>query len=158
VAAYAVAVLIRSLVTTGGSDFVGNALLRLLVEEAQSSLGADGATWRCLLAADADPKVFYAAARAEKGRAYCGPESAALALTSFWQSQRMSRLSPPNRFAEALRDIVALGGDTDTNASILGGLLGAQLGEEGIPLGWRTFRPEFQEAVDLADELCNLIP
>ncbi|KAF5256197.1 hypothetical protein FOXYS1_13346 [Fusarium oxysporum] len=37
-----------------------------------------------------------------------------------------------------LVDVVRIGGDTDTNAAISGGLLGARDGEDGIPLRWRT--------------------
>lgn len=34
-------------------------------------------------------------------------------------------------------EIVRLGGDTDTTAAILGGIIGAGVGAEGIPLAWR---------------------
>jgi ADP-ribosylglycohydrolase len=39
---------------------------------------------------------------------------------------------------DVLVDVVRIGGDTDTNAAISGGLLGARDGEDGIPLRWRT--------------------
>ncbi|KAH6968062.1 ADP-ribosylation/Crystallin J1 [Fusarium avenaceum] len=39
---------------------------------------------------------------------------------------------------DVLVDVVRIGGDTDTNAAIAGGLLGARDGEAGIPLRWRT--------------------
>jgi len=35
-----------------------------------------------------------------------------------------------------LRRVVALGGDTDTNAAVAGALLGARDGEGGLPVGW----------------------
>lgn len=41
-------------------------------------------------------------------------------------------------FEEALVDTVRRGGDTDTNAAIVGALLGAALGREAIPLQWRA--------------------
>ncbi len=41
-------------------------------------------------------------------------------------------------FEQALVDTVRRGGDTDTNAAIVGALLGAVLGREAIPLQWRT--------------------
>jgi hypothetical protein len=34
---------------------------------------------------------------------------------------------------KALRQVLLLGGDTDTNAAIVGGLMGAYWGAEGIP-------------------------
>lgn len=39
---------------------------------------------------------------------------------------------------QAMNDILLLGGDTDTNAAIIGGLLGARFGLQGIPQNWRT--------------------
>jgi ADP-ribosylglycohydrolase len=49
---------------------------------------------------------------------------------------------------------VALGGDTDTNAAIAGGLLGARDGAAAIPARWRgllQFGDEFSAAAtDLA--------
>jgi ADP-ribosylglycohydrolase len=36
-------------------------------------------------------------------------------------------------YAESLRETLSGGGDTDTNACIVGGLVGARVGEEGIP-------------------------
>jgi ADP-ribosylglycohydrolase len=39
-------------------------------------------------------------------------------------------------FEQALVDVIALGGDTDTNACITGALLGAVLGVDALPLQW----------------------
>ena len=36
-------------------------------------------------------------------------------------------------YAKAMRDMIYEGGDTDTNACILGGMVGAALGVEHIP-------------------------
>ncbi len=36
-------------------------------------------------------------------------------------------------YADAIKDIIGRGGDTDTNAAIVGGLLGAAFSVEGIP-------------------------
>jgi ADP-ribosylglycohydrolase len=52
---------------------------------------------------------------------------------------------------EVLVDVVRVGNDTDTNAAIAGGLLGARDGVEGIPRRWRDkcwFKAEFEEIVD----------
>lgn len=40
-------------------------------------------------------------------------------------------------YEEAMRDILFRNGDTDTNAAIAGGLLGARWGIDGIPKKWR---------------------
>src|SRR5215217_6317459 len=39
-------------------------------------------------------------------------------------------------FEPGLRHVVALGGDTDTNAAVAGALLGAAVGTGGLPRGW----------------------
>jgi poly(ADP-ribose) glycohydrolase ARH3 len=41
----------------------------------------------------------------------------------------------PN-FREAIRAAVSLGGDTDTIAGMVGAIVGAQVGERGLPKGW----------------------
>lgn len=48
------------------------------------------------------------------------------------------RLVRGTRVADAVRETVAQGGDTDTNGAICGALIGAADGREGIPLIWRN--------------------
>lgn len=43
----------------------------------------------------------------------------------------------PRDFRQAVLAVVGCGGDTDTGAAILGGIVGAGVGEEGIPIPWR---------------------
>jgi len=59
-------------------------------------------------------------------------------------------------FESGVLEAVNAGGDTDTNASIVGALIGATVGIEGIPRKWREFRPEYKEALSLGEELCGL--
>jgi ADP-ribosylglycohydrolase len=40
-------------------------------------------------------------------------------------------------YEDAIRETLLAGGDTDTNAAIVGGLIGAAVGVEGIPLRMR---------------------
>lgn len=61
-----------------------------------------------------------------------------------------------NNFRAGVLEVVNHGGDADSNASIVGALIGANVGLEGIPQEWRDFRPEFAEAIELADQLCDL--
>ena len=54
----------------------------------------------------------------------------------------------PRSFEDVLVDVVRIGGDTDTNGAIAGGLLGARDGIEKIPERWLEklqFRKEFEE-------------
>lgn len=60
-------------------------------------------------------------------------------------------------FEDVLVDVVRVGCDTDTNAAVAGGLLGARDGEDAIPWRWRNklqFAGEFREvAVELIKEM-----
>lgn len=60
----------------------------------------------------------------------------------------IAALLDPRSFEDVLVDVVRLGGDTDTNGAIAGGLLGARDGIEAIPERWLSvlqFRTEFEE-------------
>ncbi len=65
-------------------------------------------------------------------------------------------LCHPTDFRSALKATIEAGGDTDTNAAIVGAIVGANVGLEGIPEEWRTFRPDFWEATKLGSELYGL--
>jgi len=45
-------------------------------------------------------------------------------------------LRHPDDYAAAVTEIIAAGGDTDTTAAILGGIVGARVGAAGIPKPW----------------------
>jgi ADP-ribosylglycohydrolase len=47
-------------------------------------------------------------------------------------------LRHPHDFRTALATAISCGGDTDTVGAILGGLIGAGLGSDGIPVDWRN--------------------
>lgn len=60
------------------------------------------------------------------------------ALQSAWRAiVSTSHLSGPAHLEAALRQAVALGGDTDTVAAIAGALLGARYGASAVPFAWR---------------------
>ncbi|MCW8884545.1 MAG: ADP-ribosylglycohydrolase family protein, partial [Motiliproteus sp.] len=42
----------------------------------------------------------------------------------------------PNDYDKAVAEIISAGGDTDTTAAILGGIIGARVGKNGIPSPW----------------------
>lgn len=67
-----------------------------------------------------------------------------------------SFLRTPHSFAEAVCFAVALGGDSDTIASMTGALSGAFLGAAAIPAPWRDGVENASLLCDLADELCRL--
>jgi ADP-ribosylglycohydrolase len=60
----------------------------------------------------------------------------------------IAALLDPRSFEDVLVDVVRIGGDSDTNGAIAGGLLGARDGIENIPERWLEklqFRKEFEE-------------
>ena len=62
-------------------------------------------------------------------------------------------LRHPTDFRLGVLEAVNAGGDTDTNGSIVGALIGANCGLSAIPDCWRSFRPHFAEALDLGRSL-----
>jgi len=71
-------------------------------------------------------------------------------------------------YLEAIRSVLAIGGDTDTNACIVGGMVGASVGVEGIPLQMRSAvlecdtnlgrrRPEWLWAKQVPELLRNVV-
>lgn len=62
-------------------------------------------------------------------------------------------LRHPTDFRSGILEVVNQGGDTDTNAAIVGAMIGALVGVEGIPSEWIAFNPEFSEAITIADQL-----
>lgn len=75
---------------------------------------------------------------------YC-LESVPFTIATFWRH--------PTDFRTAVLEVINAGGDTDTNAAMVGGLVGANVGLSGIPAEWRTFRPEYAEALSLGEQL-----
>ncbi|KAF2679500.1 ADP-ribosylglycohydrolase [Lentithecium fluviatile CBS 122367] len=72
--------------------------------------------------------------------------SSGYVLQSF--SIAIAALLDNRSFEDVLVDVIRLGGDTDTNGAIAGGLLGARDGIEAIPERWLRvlqFRDEFEE-------------
>lgn len=56
-------------------------------------------------------------------------------------------------FADGLKAVIQLGGDTDTNGAIYGQLAGAFYGRDGIPKKWQTQVMQGAEICELADRL-----
>lgn len=56
-------------------------------------------------------------------------------------------------FAGAIAEMIQLGGDTDTTAAILGGILGASVGKQGIPQTWLDNLWEFPRTVRWMEKL-----
>jgi len=68
-----------------------------------------------------------------------------------------------NSYSQSIKEIIYLGGDTDTTAAILGGIVGASVGVSGIPQKWLKDMIEFPHSTNwiasLAERLaesCNV--
>lgn len=91
------------------------------------------------------------ALRREVGVSGYAPESVMFAIATF--------LRHPTDCRAAMLEAVNAGGDTDSIASMVGALVGANCGledEKGkptIPAEWMAVNPEFQEAISLGERL-----
>lgn len=63
-------------------------------------------------------------------------------------------LRNPFDFRKAVLEAVNSGNDADTNASMVGALIGSLVGPENIPLEWRNYSLEFVKAEQAAKEFC----
>ncbi|HEU0051393.1 MAG TPA: ADP-ribosylglycohydrolase family protein [Patescibacteria group bacterium] len=80
------------------------------------------------------------------GSGFLARETAAFAFGTF--------LRQPRNFRAAILEAVNAGGDTDTNASVVGALVGASVGLDGIPAEWIKAIPAVEhEAIPCAEAL-----
>jgi ADP-ribosylglycohydrolase len=56
-------------------------------------------------------------------------------------------LRHPGDFRQAVTEVIALGGDTDSTAAVVGGIAGATVGVNGIPVEWLTGLLEWPRSV-----------
>jgi ADP-ribosylglycohydrolase len=56
-------------------------------------------------------------------------------------------------FVGGLREIISAGGDTDTASAILGAIIGARVGKEGIPEGWLRNIIEWPRSIGWVEQL-----
>src|SRR5207302_774965 len=59
----------------------------------------------------------------------------------------------PDDFRGGLLEIIGCGGDTDSTAALLGGIVGARVGKEGIPTEWRNGIWEWPRSVAWIERL-----
>ncbi len=83
-------------------------------------------------------------------------EASGLVLDSL--SLAVAAVLDPRPLPDVLIDIVRIGNDTDTNAAIAGGLLGARDGAVAIPARWRTLLQFEQEFTDAATAIASAPP
>jgi ADP-ribosylglycohydrolase len=59
----------------------------------------------------------------------------------------------PGDYAGGMREILSAGGDTDTAGAILGGIIGARVGKEGIPAEWTSGVMEWPRSIRWMEQL-----
>ncbi|WP_455210647.1 ADP-ribosylglycohydrolase family protein, partial [Kaarinaea lacus] len=61
----------------------------------------------------------------------------------------------PRDYRRAMEEVIVCGGDTDTVAAILGGIVGAGVGREGIPTEWLNRLSEWPRSRQWMLSLCS---
>jgi len=64
-------------------------------------------------------------------------------------------LSNPRDYRAAIMSVIECGGDTDTTAAIVGGIVGTATGEEGIPKEWVSNICEWPRSINWMRRLCG---
>lgn len=82
---------------------------------------------------DGGEELEYLAAEAGRARAIDGPD---MGFTLFTAGAALRVAGETTSVEAGLREVVAFGGDTDTNAAVAGALLGARFGRDGLPGAW----------------------
>lgn len=95
----------------------------------------------------ADKSPSMAEVREKCGTSFLATESAAYGLSLL--------MLHGSDFRAAVLAAINGGGDTDTNASIVGALVGAHLGLDAIPKTWIAAIPDASEALDVANRLID---
>jgi ADP-ribosylglycohydrolase len=62
-------------------------------------------------------------------------------------------LSHPRDFRSAVTAVIACGGDTDTTGAMVGGIVGASVGRDGIPADWLDRLREWPRSTDWMERL-----
>jgi ADP-ribosyl-[dinitrogen reductase] hydrolase len=99
----------------------------------QSSEGAVTAALAAVVDRDGGEELEYLVEMAGVGRRIDGPDQGFCLFTA---GVGLQSLLGTGDFEAEVRRVVSLGGDTDTNAAVAGALLGALVGEGGLPLAW----------------------
>lgn len=61
-----------------------------------------------------------------------------------------------NNFKVGILETVNSGGDTDSVASMAGAMIGSNVGLEGIPMEWMAFSSNFNQALEIGDNLYKM--
>jgi ADP-ribosylglycohydrolase len=102
---------------------------------------AVGQALEAVLGGEGGEELEFLAEEAGRSRPVDGPDQGFCLFTAGLALQSLARAGTwrqvgPTEVEEELRRVVALGGDTDTNAAVAGSLLGAAAGAASLPPAW----------------------
>ncbi|HSL15484.1 MAG TPA: ADP-ribosylglycohydrolase family protein, partial [Actinomycetota bacterium] len=86
-----------------------------------------------------------------KSRTIDGPDQGFCLFTAAAGLQALIRF---DAFEPAIRHVIGLGGDADTNAAVAGALLGAHVGEQSLPADWLA---RLRNATEIREEAAALV-
>jgi ADP-ribosylglycohydrolase len=90
--------------------------------------------------------------REDMGKGFHALESVPFSLSVFFHTRACGTCDETS-LKNAMHFAVSSGGDTDSNASMIAALFGAQNGPGVFPEEWRNFRPEFAESLEFGEKL-----
>jgi ADP-ribosyl-[dinitrogen reductase] hydrolase len=99
-------------------------------------------------------ELEYLAAEAGNARPIDGPD---MGFTLFTAGVALRVAAQAPDVETGLREVVAFGGDTDTNAAVTGAILGARFGRSGLPGGWLARLAERESIEAEAEALSALV-
>ena len=99
-------------------------------------------------------ELEYLVGEAGRARPIDGPDQG---FTLFTAGLALQVAGEQRGFEDGLRRVVALGGDTDTNAAVAGALLGAAGGLDAIPTAWLDVLAAVDELRAEAETLSSLV-
>jgi ADP-ribosylglycohydrolase len=117
----------------------------------QSSEGAVAAALTAVVEREGGEELEYLVEIAGVGRQIDGPDQGFCLFTA---GVALQSLLGTGDFEVEVGRVVALGGDTDTNAAVAGALLGALVGEAGLPGEWLD---RLQDRMAIRDEALALV-
>jgi ADP-ribosyl-[dinitrogen reductase] hydrolase len=126
---------------------VGAALVR-----GEDRRAAAEAAVGAVLERDGGEELEFLVEHVGRSRPVDGPDQGFCLFTAGVAFQALLRFEA---FEPALRHVVSLGGDTDTNGAVAGGLLGASVGVDGLPAAWLA---RLREREAISNEAAQLVP
>jgi ADP-ribosyl-[dinitrogen reductase] hydrolase len=117
----------------------------------QSSEGTVAAALTAVVEREGGEELEYLVEMAGVGRPIDGPDQGFCLFTA---GVALQSLLGTGDFEVEVSRVVALGGDTDTNAAVAGALLGALVGEAGLPRAWLD---RLQDRMAIRDEALALV-